>query len=194
MPANRSGWAEYSVVLTSMPQNFIFAIGNSATFSFTGYGISGELLIGEVTYELVDPPKFSFAADNTAWQEPASVEETTEQKYGTEKSAVNVGIKMGYKYADIQIKTYIALEERTSYIEFYMKNTTGKALQVYTNAQLDAKLGLVTVAADNEWHLVRLKVDNAEEFYRVYVRGENEQVVNQNAVAYYYVSTPKFVD
>lgn len=194
LPANRSGWAEYSVVLTSMPQNFIFAIGNSATFSFTGYGISGELLIGEVTYELVDPPEFSVMADSTAWQDPASVGVTTEQKYATEASSTKVGFKSGYKYGNMAIKTYVSAGERTAYIEFYMKNTTGKTLEVYTNANLDAGLGLVTVAADNEWHLVRLKIDNATDSYVVYVRGQGEQVVNQNAVEYYYVSTPKFVD
>ena len=181
------GWHEVSTIFTAMPQHFIFGIGSKGDFAWDGYGISGEMLIARITYEYAEPPKFSVAASTTAWQNPEMVMTTEEYVYGEESESYKVGFKIGYKYGNLTVLPYIDVE--SGYIEFYFKNMTGKALEIYTEESLAENGGTTSISASTEWQLIRLAINPAVDAYDVKVRGAGESVVNENEVVYYYIST-----
>lgn len=181
------GWHQISTIFTAMPQHFIFCIGSNGSFAWDGYEISGEMLIANISYEYAEPPEFSVAASTTLWQNPESVIPTNEYLYGEETESYKAGFKAGYRYANIVIKPYIEVE--SGYIEFYFKNMTGKALEIYTTESLAENGGVTSISADSDWQLIRLAVDSAADTYEIQVRGAGESIVNESEVAYYYIST-----
>lgn len=177
-----NGWYKASTTFTQMPEHFILAIGSTGTFAWEGYGIKGELLIADISYEIVEPPKFSLTASTEPWQDPASVAESQDFAYGEEEVSTKVGFKVGYKYANVNILPHIDIT--TGYIEFYVKNATGVALEFYIYPE-----EVIEVSTSEEWQRVRLAVDPSEIQYSLKVRGKNETVVNDTANAYYYISS-----
>ena len=142
----------------------------------------------QTSYEYAEPPEFSLAASTTVWQNPGSVSTTDETVYGEETESYKVGFQVGYKYCNVIVSPYI--EVQSGYIQFYFKNTTGKALEIYTPQSLSENGGApYTISADSEWQLIRLAIDSNADTYEVIVRGLGESVVNESEVTYYYIST-----
>ncbi len=184
--ADRSeGWHQVSTVFTALPQHFIFTVCSSASFAWEGVGISGEMLIADISYEYAEPPEYTITPSPAGWwQDPASLAPSNDYLYGEETESLKVGFKAGYKYANVVVKPYI--EMPTGYIEFYIKNTTGCALEVYITGD-----EIIQIATSDEWQLVRLTVDPEKTSYEIKVRGKNETVINETEIAYYYISTVK---
>ena len=176
------GWHQVTTLFTSMPEHFIFAVGSAGDFAWEGVGIIGEMLIADISYEYAEPPEFTVGASTSQWQNPSSVSQTNEYVFGEEAESSKVGFQAGYKYANIIIKSYVAID--TGYIEFYFKNTTGCELELYI-----APEEIIQINDSDEWQLVRLAVDPEKTTYELLVRGKNEAVVNETEVTYYYIST-----
>lgn len=183
------GWHQVSTIFTAMPQHFIFGIGSNSSFGWDGYGISGEMLIADISYEYAEPPKFAVAAATTSWQNPESVTTTDEYLYGDATESYKVGFKAGYKYGNVFVYPYVSVE--SGYIEFYFKNTTGKALEIYTKESLVENGGTTSISADTEWQHIRLAVDASAEYFDIKVRGAGETIVNESEIAYYYICAIK---
>lgn len=178
------GWHQISTIFTEMPEHFIFAIGSTANFAWEGYGISGELLIADISYEYAEPPEFLVTASTTAWQEPASLAPSQEYVFGEESESLKVGFKPGYNYGNIIITPCV--EVITGYIEFYFKNMTACELELYITGD-----EIIQLSANDGWQKVRLAVNPEETSYEVKLRHKDSTTVNETEVTYYYLSTVK---
>ena len=181
------GWHEVSTKLTALPANFIIGAGIVSGLEWTNASISGTMYIADITFTVNYNEGALVSASTTAWQNPSSVEEATDYVYGTESTSTKVGFNVGYKYANIIVTPIKPLT--TGYIEFYFKNTTGKALEIYTTQSLTENGGTTSISADTEWQFVRLAIDPSAATYDIQVRGEGETPANESEVVYYYLSS-----
>ena len=176
------GWYKMSTIFTAMPEHFILGIGSTNTFAWEYVGIKGEMLIADISYEYAEPPQFTITSSTAAWQNPGEVSSSTDFAYDSEKESTKVVVQAGYRYANIVITPNVDVE--SGYIEFYIKNTTGCALQIYITDD-----EIIEVSADSQWQLVRLKVDKSMNSYELKVRGINETIINETQATYYYISS-----
>lgn len=121
-----------------------------------------------------------------AWVDPAVVCPSIDYTYGTENVSTKIGFKAGYKYANLNAK--LINVNNTAYIEFYIKNTTGKALEIYTDKSLEENGGVTSISADSEWQFISLAVERGTETQKICLRGKGESVINESEVAYVYIS------
>ena len=126
------------------------------------------------------------AVVNEAWNVSKEVTFTSEVKYGEEMQSAKVKAGAGEKYATF--KVVANTDDRAGVIEFFIKNTTGATLQVYSPFNTDR---IISVAASDDWQFIQLHIDGAQAEYKVCVRGVNESVINTEE-CYFYVSNVTF--
>ena len=73
----------------------------------------------------------------------------------------------------------------TGYIEFYFKNTTGVAMEIYTEQSLEENGGVTAISADTEWQFIRLAVDATVDTYTVLIRTKDATF---EEIQYFYIS------
>ena len=181
------GWHEVSTKITALPANFIIGAGIVSGLEWINASISGTMYIADITFTVNYNEGATVNPATTQWQNPVSVAESTDYVYGTENNSTKVGFNVGYKYADIIVTPIKPLT--TGYIEFYFKNTTGKALEIYTTQSLTENGGTTSISADTEWQFVRLAIDPSAATYYIQVRGAGETPANESEVVYYYLSS-----
>ncbi len=181
------GWHEVSTKLTALPANFIIGAGIASGLEWINATISGTMYIADITFTVNYNEGAIVKASTTQWQDPASVGTSQDYVYGNEENSTKVGFKANYKYANINIQ--LIKSEGTGYIEFYFKNTTGKALEIYTTQSLAENGGVTSISADTEWQFIRLAIDPTSTTSSICIRGAGESVVSETEIQYVYISS-----
>ena len=189
-----TGGAPYSVSADTEWQLIRLAVDRTKAQQCIYLRGAGESIVNEsdVSYVYLSnvieiEPKITISGlESGGWQEPASVTLSTEYVYGTETESTKIGFKAEYKYASF----YVTLVEAgATHIEFYIKNTTGKALEIFTDQSLSENGGApYSISADAEWKLIRLAINTTTNKQKIYLRGAGETVVTASEVAYVYIS------
>lgn len=184
--ADRSdGWHTMTTTFTAMPQHFIFGIGSLTDFGWEGKDIQGEMLIADISYEIVEAPRFTVAASSKTWQDPEFVTASKEYVYGDLSESAKVGFKIGYNYANVILT--LTEDQGAKYVEFHILNMTGKILEVYTEYGIENGDGVKEVAANDGWQKIRLMIDPASSSHEILIRGKNESVVSDTESLSYYI-------
>lgn len=178
------GWHEVTSKLTAIPENFIIGAGVASGLSWENTTINGTMYIADITFTVNYNEGAKVSGSTITWQDPASVTTSTEYVYGEQETSTKVGLKVGYSYADVVV-TMIKRSE-TGYIEFYFKNMTGVAMEIYTEQSLEENGGVTVVSADTEWQFIRLAVDATVDTYTVLIRTKDGVVFEE--IQYFYIS------
>ncbi len=181
------GWHTMTTTFTAMPQYFIFGIGSLNDFGWENKDIQGEMLIADISYEIVEAPRFTVGASSEAWMDPDSVSVSDEYVYGDAAASTKVGFKVGYKYADIIVT--LTKDSGARYVEFCFKNVTGKELEIYTDWHLEENNNnVVAISVDEEWQKIRLAINPNSATHVIHVRAKGEKApLSETEVLYYYV-------
>lgn len=125
-------------------------------------------------------PYLEAAIINEPWNVAKEVAYTSEVKYSDETQSAKVTAGAGEKYANFRVVANV--DSRANAIQFFIKNTTGAALQVYSPFDTDR---IISVATSDDWQFVQLLVDNTQAAYTVCVRGAGETIINAEASCFY---------
>ncbi len=199
----KSIWEEMEVNLTSITGDIYLGLSPDTTFSATSGANNATFYIADFKYQLNYYSEEELTAfkivDSTSdvWHDPALIENVEDVKYGEEGFSTKLGIKAGEKYAIFDILTPSGEDKVDSgIIKFYIKNATGKALDIYTGEELEASGNVViSINSGTDWQEITLHVNNDGNcLYAVNLRGAGETVVDSANVSYVYISLIKAVE
>lgn len=194
-------WHTFSTTFNEVEANTIVALSETENLTWTGHENEAVFYIADITYQKTyyaegekpyKPDKtteFVITASTIAWQEPASCKYRSDITYNGEKYSTIISFNAGYKYADFVVNLPTTLTNfADGKIEFYIKNTTGVALEIYTDPSKWS--GVVSVSASDEWQKISLYADDSEgvKDVIVFLRGVGESVVNASEVKSVFIS------
>ena len=162
------GWHEVTTKLTALPENFIIGAGVASGLTWQNAAINGTMYIADITFTVNYNEGAKVSGSTVAWQDPASVTTSTEYAYGEQENSTEVGFRVGYNYANIIVT--MTKYEGSGYIEFYFKNTTGVAMEIYTPESLEENGDVTGISADSEWQFIRLAVSKETDTYTIIIR------------------------
>ncbi len=194
-------WNTFSTTFNEVEANTIIALSETKNMIWTGHENEAVFYIADITYQKTyyaegekpyKPDKtteFVITAATIEWQEPASCKYRSDITYNGEKYSTEISFNVGYKYADFVVNLPTTLTNfADGKIEFYIKNTTGVALEIYTDPSKWS--GVVSVSASGEWQKISLYVDDSDgvDDVTVYLRGAGEAVVNESSIKSVFIS------
>lgn len=114
---------------------------------------------GELVLQLYYTLEEGFILDNNANNPANPISADFNTKYGFERNSTKL-VFNNHNYANFRITALKGIHTATEgYVTFYLKNMTGRELEIYTDESLDVVGGTTSISASSDWQKVVLYVD-----------------------------------